>query len=190
MGWSGFDGSMGAVLSRISRGETPSPASSDKRIRHEHPCTAVLAHESGPRSRRLNMTRESAASPAGTPGSSGSWWVRNGGVLPGYLAITGAARVMCCSAEGELHTELQDGASSPDAGHELPGGGQRRTPRSYTELGARPLSSTEPPSSWACLRFRNLPCLNSDPTASADRDLPADTATAYICSFECTFCAE
>ncbi len=23
-----------------------------------------------------------------------------------------------------------------------------------------------------------------------DRDLPADTATAYICSFECTFCAE
>ena len=23
-----------------------------------------------------------------------------------------------------------------------------------------------------------------------DRDLPADTAVAYICSFECTFCAD
>lgn len=23
-----------------------------------------------------------------------------------------------------------------------------------------------------------------------DQDLPADTAVAYLCSFECTFCAE
>ena len=151
-----------------------------------------FAPRTGPRSRRPN-TRESAASPAGTPGSSGScgceWW-STPRVSGGSLVQQGSCAAL--PRRGAAHRVAGWPRLHPDAGHELPGGGQRRTPSLLHRTGRSPLyRRLSRPLSRFPLALQELAMLELRPNCECcDRDLPADTATAYICSFECTFCAE
>ena len=120
-------------------------------------------------------------------GSAGA----DGGYSPGYLADHWCSKGHAALPRGGAAHELQDGrvfTLTPGMSYQVADDAEPH--RSTPNRAPASLSSTEPPFPLP-LCFRILPMLELRPNCECcDRDLPADTAMAYICSFECTFCAE